>query len=122
MVARSLGFRPRPTVEAHTPTDSNRAPAYPVRGRETGEVECPGVERRASRDRRAVRTGDGASNGQSSTMPFLIAKWISSALVWRFSASIIWYLWNSTVRVEISRRAAISFADRPSARRWRTSR
>ena len=32
-----------------------------------------------------------------------MAKWISSALVRRPSVSIIWYLWNSTVRVEIDR-------------------
>ncbi len=51
-----------------------------------------------------------------------MAKWISSALVWMSSVSIIWYLWNSTVRVEISRFEAISFAERPSARSWRTSR
>ncbi len=51
-----------------------------------------------------------------------MAKWISSALVWRSSVSIIWYLWNSTVRAEMSRLAAISFAERPSARSWRTSR
>ena len=51
-----------------------------------------------------------------------MAKWISSALVCRPSVSIIWYLWNSTVRAEIERLAAISFAERPSARSWRTSR
>ena len=51
-----------------------------------------------------------------------MAKWISSALVRMPSVSIIWYLWNSTVRAEIPSLAAISFAERPSARSWRTSR
>ena len=45
-----------------------------------------------------------------------MAKWISSALVWRPSVSIIWYLWNSTVRAEIERLVAICLAERPSAR------
>ena len=45
-----------------------------------------------------------------------MAKWISSALVRSPSVSIIWYLWNSTVLVEIERLEAISFAERPSAR------
>jgi hypothetical protein len=30
-----------------------------------------------------------------------MAKWIKSALVCRPSASIAWYLWNSTVRGEM---------------------
>ncbi len=36
-----------------------------------------------------------------------MAKWVSSAFVWRPSVSMTWYLWNSTVRAEIARRAAV---------------
>ena len=57
-----------------------------------------------------------AARSQNSTRPCLMAKWTSSALVCMPRVSIIWYLWNSTVRVEIERLEAISFAERPSAR------
>lgn len=35
---------------------------------------------------------------------------------------VTWYLWNSTIRIDIESRTATSFAVHPSARRWRTWR
>ncbi len=59
---------------------------------------------------------------QNSTRPCLMAKCTSSALVCTPRVSIIWYLWNSTVRAEMPRLEAISLAERPSARSCSTSR
>jgi hypothetical protein len=60
------------------------------------------------------------ARGQSWTRPCLMAKWVSSAVVWSPSVCISWNLWNSTVLGEISRVEAISFVERPSATSWRT--
>jgi hypothetical protein len=59
---------------------------------------------------------------QIATMPCLIAKRTNSAVVWMPNDSIIWYLWNSTVREEMPRSMAICFAELPSARSCRISR
>ncbi len=48
---------------------------------------------------------------QTPTIPCLIAKWTNSAVLCRFSASMIRYLWNSTVRVERSSSTAMSLAE-----------
>ena len=55
------------------------------------------------------------------SIPLLIAKRMSSAVVRSPFVSMIWYLWNSTVRAEIARSAAISFAERPVTSNCRIS-
>lgn len=55
-------------------------------------------------------------------MPRLIAYWISSAVFLSPSESMILYLWNSTVRGEMSSALATSFAEPPSASSHRMSR
>src|SRR5678815_432998 len=71
---------------------------------------------------RAVLPGSDAGAHQIGTMPFLMAKWISSALLCSLSESIIWYLWYSTVRAEMSSVEAIRLVEQPSPKSCRISR
>src|SRR5262249_32979210 len=54
------------------------------------------------------------SAGQTEMMPARMAYWISSAVLPTPRASLRRALWNSAVRREMCRRAAISLAERPS--------
>ena len=47
---------------------------------------------------------------------------ISSALVLIFSRSMIWYLWNATVRAAMLSAFPTSFIDRPDVSSFSTSR
>ena len=70
---------------------------------------------------RKLREGENDAD-QIETIPFLMAKWTSSALPCSLSVFMSWYLWNSTVRGEMSSFEAISLVDLPSATSCRISR